>query len=394
MCRDKNTRTMERVRKTPAYKRERVTGSLSSDKGIHQRQESRSHFSENRQYDNGKSNHEDGINQIMQPIQSNSRSVEILSGQPDNVDSRTLARSAEHNGGQRIPSIQRLQQLEIERECISNDNGSVRQSRIRPVCGQNKSSASKIYQLETRSNSSDNGRILSEVEQHSRVCFPTNLPNRQMSSQSQRRTSDLDHNYAYMARPTMVCDPVTDDNRESHIVAPDEQPTHRTDKRVSSDGSSWCNDSSRLENIRQNARNPALSSEARNLLQRKLSGGSKKTYQGPWKRWCCWCNQRSLDPISAPVESVANYLAEEQCRIGYSALNTTRSAISAYHDKCDGKPVGQHELIKDIMESALKIKPPKPKYTSTWDVNLVLEYIRQLGPNAGLDRKTLTLLQC
>ena len=91
-----------------------------------------------------------------------------------------------------------------------------------------------------------------------------------------------------------------------------------------------------------------------------------------WKRWCCWCSQQSLDPISAPVEAVANYLAEEQIRVGYSALNTTRSAISAYHNKCYGVPIGQHELIKDIMESALKNKPPKPRYTSTWDVNQVL----------------------
>ena len=334
------------------------------------------------------------VNQIMkikQPIQSNSRSVEILSGQPDNVDSRTLTRSDEHNGGQRVQSIQRLQQLETKWESVSNDNESVRQSRIRPVCRQNESSTTKIYQLETRSNSSDDGRILSEMEQHSRVWIPTNLPNRQMSGQSERRASVLDHNHAYVARPTLVCDSVTDDNRESHTVAPNELSTHWTDKRVSSYGSSWCNDSSRLENIRQNALNPGLLSEDRNLLQRKLSGGSKKTYQGPWKRWCCWCNQISLDPISAPVESVASYLAEEQRRVCYSALNTTRSAISAYHDKCDGKPVGQHELIKDIMESALKIKPPKPKHTSTWDVNLVLEYIRQLCPNASLDRKTLTL---
>ena len=72
-------------------------------------------------------------------------------------------------------------------------------------------------------------------------------------------------------------------------------------------------------------------------------------------------------------------------------MNTIRSAISAFHDKIDGVPVGQHELIKDLMESSLKDKPPKPRYTSTWDVNKVLNYIRELGPNAGLDRKMLTL---
>lgn len=91
------------------------------------------------------------------------------------------------------------------------------------------------------------------------------------------------------------------------------------------------------------------------------------------------------------MEHVANFLADEQRRTSYSALNTTRSAISAYHEKIDGKPVGQHDLITDIMASAKKDKPPKPRYTTTWDVNKVLQYIKEQGPNAGLDLKTLTL---
>ena len=181
MCRDQNTRTIERVRKTPAYKRERVTGSLSSDKGIHQRQESRSHSSENRQHDNGKSNHEDGINQIKQPIQSNSRSVEILSGQPDNV------RTAEH-----LPGALNITADKESRVFNDSSNWKLNENVFQMIMSQFGKAELDLfadrtnhqllkYQLETRSNSSDNGRILSEVEQHSRVCFPANLPNRQMS---------------------------------------------------------------------------------------------------------------------------------------------------------------------------------------------------------------------
>ena len=386
-----NPRTMETSRKTTTHQRERTTRSLSCNKSVHQRKGDRPCPPKDGQHDNSKSDHEDGLNQVSKPVQPHGRSLEILPRQSDNANSRTPTRNTEHNGGQRVQNIQRLQQLEVEQRSIPDDNESIRPSRDRLVCRQNEPPTAKIRQLETGSNSPNNRRVLSEVEQHSRLRISSNLPDRQMLNQSETGTSILDHNYAYVARSTVVRNTTTDGSQRPHTVTSDEQPTHRTDRRVSSDGTSWCNDASRLESIRQSARNPALSSRARNLLQQKLSAGSKKTYQGPWKRWGCWCHQRSLDPISAPVEHVANYLAEEQLRIGYSALNTTRSAISAYHDKCDGRPVGQHELIKDIMESALKIKPPKPKYTSTWDVNLVLEYIRQLGPNASLDKKTLTL---
>ena len=91
------------------------------------------------------------------------------------------------------------------------------------------------------------------------------------------------------------------------------------------------------------------------------------------------------------MENVANYLAEEQKRVGYSCLGITRSTISAYHDYIDRKPVGQHPLISDIMSSAHSDNPPEPKYAETCDVDVVLKYIQDLGPNAGLDQKQLTL---
>ena len=97
-----------------------------------------------------------------------------------------------------------------------------------------------------------------------------------------------------------------------------------------------------------------------------------------------------LSNVSDFIEDIANFLAEEQMHKGYSALNTTRSAISAYHDSVEGKPVGSHDLIKDLMESAKKDKPPKVRYSATWDVNRVLQYIRHLGPNTGLEVKDLT----
>ena len=143
-------------------------------------------------------------------------------------------------------------------------------------------------------------------------------------------------------------------------------------------------DSDCMEGIRQNARNEALSSTARELLDKKLSKSTKSTYKAPWKRWCGWCAKREIDPISTTVENIANYLAEEQKRVGFSWLGITRSAISAYHNAIDGKPVGQHPLIADIMASALSDKPPVPKYVDTWNVDVVLNYLQDLGPNASL----------
>ena len=234
----------------------------------------------------------------------------------------------------------------------------------RSICGQDKLLVEEIHQLETRSTCNRNRCLHSELDRNQRICFPTDMSHKQMSEQSVGGTNTTDHNYAYVARSAMVRKTSTDVHRRPDSATTNAGPVERPHRRKSSSSDGKRNDNSGMESVRQNARSPKLSTRAKTLLEQKLAPRTRKTYESPWKRWCCWCNQQSLDPISTSVENVANFIAEEQTRLSYSALNTTRSAISGYHDKVDGVPVGQHELIKDIMECAYKNKPLS-KYKST-----------------------------
>jgi hypothetical protein len=91
------------------------------------------------------------------------------------------------------------------------------------------------------------------------------------------------------------------------------------------------------------------------------------------------------------VETVLNFLAEQQERVQYYTLAGYRSAISHFHDKVEGVPVGKHALVKDLMKGAFRSNPPIPKCTQTWDVNTVLVYIQEMGPNTALNQKEVTL---
>ena len=58
----------------------------------------------------------------------------------------------------------------------------------------------------------------------------------------------------------------------------------------------------------------------------------------------------------------------------------------------DGVPIGRHPLVlKLLMKGSLRDNPPVPRYAQTWDVQVVLSYLEELGPNAGLTQKELTL---
>ena len=65
----------------------------------------------------------------------------------------------------------------------------------------------------------------------------------------------------------------------------------------------------------------------------------------------------------------------------YRTINTLRSAISMSHNEIDGTRVGQHPLVSRFLKGVFNNRPPAPKYSSTWDVDVVLNYIKNLPDN-------------
>ena len=61
------------------------------------------------------------------------------------------------------------------------------------------------------------------------------------------------------------------------------------------------------------------------------------------------------------------------------------------HSKVDGQPVGQHPLVTRMLQGVYNERPPLPKYSTVWDVGVVLRYLRGLGENGTLSLRLLTL---
>ena len=76
----------------------------------------------------------------------------------------------------------------------------------------------------------------------------------------------------------------------------------------------------------------------------------------------------------------------------YRTINYARSAISKLHSGFDGIPAGQHILVKQAVKAAFRLRPPLPKYKNTFDITIVLTYVKQiLGNNSFLSLRLLTL---
>ena len=76
---------------------------------------------------------------------------------------------------------------------------------------------------------------------------------------------------------------------------------------------------------------------------------------------------------------VLDYLAELFDEgLAYRTINGACSAISAYHEKVEGTPVGKLPLVCSLLTGVFNKRPPLPRYTFIWDVQKVLNYLKCL----------------
>ena len=60
------------------------------------------------------------------------------------------------------------------------------------------------------------------------------------------------------------------------------------------------------------------------------------------------------------------------------------------HEKVDGHNVGQHPLISRLLKDIFHDRPPLPRYTRTWNVQTVLNYLESLGENRSFSLKMVS----
>ncbi len=77
--------------------------------------------------------------------------------------------------------------------------------------------------------------------------------------------------------------------------------------------------------------------------------------------------------------------------MGYRAINTARSALSAVLTSENGPPIEAHSLICRLLKGVFEHRPSLPKHTTIWDVGRLLDYLRTISPISKLSLKQLSL---
>jgi len=98
-----------------------------------------------------------------------------------------------------------------------------------------------------------------------------------------------------------------------------------------------------------------LSEETINLLLSSCTKSSKLQYASSLRRWENYCSSKGLNPLVSNIKNVLEFITSlYQSNLGYSAINSSRSALSLILPSIDGFTVGTHPLVKRALKAVGK----------------------------------------
>lgn len=225
---------------------------------------------------------------------------------------------------------------------------------------------------------------------HLYICFPSFQSDRTLCTENSERTSRVYDDYTSVADTELVLERSTAISGATDIASQHTQSTNFTgnrqsssvDKQFKADGMSLVWKYYKSKNI---------SSRAARIIMSSWRTGTKKQYSTSIKKWFTSCRERQIDTFQVPVNIILDFLTElYENGLGYSAINTSRSALSALGIVQDGFAIGAHPVVIRFMKGIHNLRPSVPRYVTTWDVSKVLNYLKTLSPMKYLSLKLLT----
>ena len=120
-----------------------------------------------------------------------------------------------------------------------------------------------------------------------------------------------------------------------------------------------------LSCVRKSLEETGISEQATTIMLKAWRQGSQKQYDTYLKEWVLYCNSAGCDPLSAPLYVGINYLSDLAGKVGYSAVNTARSALSSVITLRDRSSFGKHPTVKRLLKGIFEGKPSLPRYGKT-----------------------------
>lgn len=128
-----------------------------------------------------------------------------------------------------------------------------------------------------------------------------------------------------------------------------------------------------MQIIRNSLTTRGISEKAAKVILQSWRGSTQKQYSVYLNKWMVFCSSRGIDPYKATSAQALDFMTDlfEQ-GLGYSAMNTVRSALSQVLYSPSGVAFGELPIVKQFLKAIFQQKPALPRYTVTWDPSILL----------------------
>lgn len=109
------------------------------------------------------------------------------------------------------------------------------------------------------------------------------------------------------------------------------------------------------------------------ILMNSLRQSTKRQYGSYLMMYLEFCGTHDFRFSTAQLLKFLEHLYSKG--LGYSALNTARSAVSTVSSLLTGKKIGEDPIICRFLKGVFNLRPSLPRYTSIWDPEQVLSFL-------------------
>lgn len=130
-----------------------------------------------------------------------------------------------------------------------------------------------------------------------------------------------------------------------------------------------------------------MSPNAVEIMIASLAENTYRQYDCCIRAWIDYCSLKKYDYFDCSVITIIDFLTltfEKGAK--YGTINSYKSALGLILG-----PVVNDERIKRFMRGVFRLRPTAPKYSLTWNPNIVLSYLADKWPNESLDLQNLSM---
>ena len=340
---------------------------------------------------------QDGGSHTVAPMSIGITDLGMVSVPEDHPTCGVFTRQGQYRGRLGVLSSSRQQRLAAVTIRLQGPQQGSRSLQCRPICQQDQCSVGAVLQLEARSSSQGGRCFLSLLGTGQTIPVPSFQPHRESLDQDPNGSGRVCLPYSTSVASTSLVSSGAGDVSEGPNSPPNEfrsSQESRPDSAPSRGGGADV--LNRMAYLRQGFFMQGFSDRVTSMLLQSWRTHTHSAYNSAWKKWTSWCVAREVNPFSATLADILEFLADNfDLGLQYYTLNTLCSAISTTHSKVDDYSVGKHPLVVRLLKGMFNARLPTPRYNNSWEVTPVVDFLRSLSENLALlqlSKKVVTLM--